>query len=925
MGRRSRPRPAPCNITGRTLSALRGHRAGPAHAFDAVQTGERGGRTVNVMRAAEYVGGLRGLRRLPWLLVLVTGVAHAAPLATLSADVDGDGMAETIDLGADGVVHIAGKPRGEVKLAAAITRGRLAVTHYRGNYYVVAQITAVAAPASPTAAPASPTATPPGGEAVILHADGGSWRELLRFPIGGVGLDHDYGVEIDATPDGIYRYQTRSDIRRCDGKPAYLFAEKFDGARFRRSSALPSNVPDTAPTLAAKLDAARAGPPLLYQAHAASLEVGVGDAGGLVIPRELDDGRLDTLWREELAASTGEGQFFTFEPRATNALARQLRIVPGNPASSATIRSFNRPRKIAVVAAHDAWRIELPDAANDPLGAAYVVDLPQAVAGCVTVILESTYGSPQGTTALAELEVLAEGERSGGGEALLARLVAEGASGATTAAAALGKRGASGAAAIDGELATTTDPGARRRLIGALVGNADPAAAPALAHAATAGWVRDQDLLDVIGALGALGQAQALHDVAANAALPVAARAAAIAQLPTTGTGFALLVDLVAELTGGGAGASGGDGTRELRRAVTERLSAAPAAALGAAVAAQTTAAAAGDLWRAMTRSVRQVPANRAPVLAALLAALPAATDYERRYRLIDELAALGDDAALRALAALFRALPPSAQTAALRQVAVRAIAGTPRPEAVGFVIESVHDRDPGVRLAALAALAGGAADAGDAWHAAGGPDAIDRVIDDAIEDDTWPEVRRRAATALGTRCQRPGPAQALGDAVDEDPDLGVRGDALSALVQCHAAGVAALLPRIWGDAKAPLELRSRAVLEAVALGDPRLAAALVGTFTRWRGEAISSTEALTLAQSAAASIGRLGAPGAARALTDALDDTAFPEIVQAAALGLGALGPACPPAAKAKLVALARSGDQTAVAAKRAAAQCGR
>ena len=862
------------------------------------------------------------------MLVLVAGVAHAAPLATLSDDVDGDGVADAIELGADGVVHIAGKPRGEVKLAAAITHGQLVVTHYRGKAYVVAQFTAVTAPA---ASPISPTAAVPGGEAVILSAAGGSWRELLRFPVGGVGLDHDYGIEIDATPDGIYRYQTRSDIRRCDGKPAYLFAEKFDGTRFRRSSALPSNVPDTAPLLPAKLDPARATPPLLYQAHAASLEVGAGDAGGLAIPRELDDGRLDTLWHEELAASTGEGQFFTFEPRATNVLARQLRIVPGNPASAATIRSFNRPHKIVVVAAHDAWRIELPDAANEPLGAAYVVDLPQAVAGCVTVILESTYGPPQGTTAIAELEVFADGERTGGGEALLAHVIAEGSAGATTAAAALGKRGAQGAAAIEGELATATDPAARRRLIGALAGIADPAAAPSLAHAAAAGWVRDRDLLDVIGALGALHQVQVLHDLAGNDALPVTARTAAVAQLPATGDGFGLLVDLAARLAGGSGAPEAG--TRELRRAVTERLSAAPAAALLAAVATQGTAAAAGDLWRAMTRGVRQAPANRAPVLAALLAALPAATDYERRYRIVDGIAALGDEAALQTLGALFRTLPATAETAALRQVAVAAIAASPRPEAVGFVIESANDRDPGVRLAALAALAGGGADPSNAWQAAGGPEAldqaldqvIDRVIDDAIARDTWPEVRRRAATALGARCQRPGPAHALGDAVLHDRDLGVRGDALGALVQCHAAGTAELLAQIWDDARAPIELRSRAVLEAVALGDAKVAAELVGKFTRWRGEAISSAAALALAQSAAASIGRLAAPGAARALIDALDDTAFPEIVQAAALGLGALGPACPPAAKAKLTALARQDERSTLAARRAAAQCGR
>ncbi|HET9621857.1 MAG TPA: HEAT repeat domain-containing protein, partial [Kofleriaceae bacterium] len=167
---------------------------------------------------------------------------------------------------------------------------------------------------------------------------------------------------------------------------------------------------------------------------------------------------------------------------------------------------------------------------------------------------------------------------------------------------------------------------------------------------------------------------------------------------------------------------------------------------------------------------------------------------------------------------------------------------------------------------------------------------------------------------------------------VARDPDLAVRGDALGALVACRAAGVAALLARIWRDDKAPVELRSRAVIEAIALDDPAQAAALVDEFRRWRGEAINSAEALSLAQSAAAAIGRLHPPGAARALTDALDDTAFPEIVQAAALALGALGPACPAEAKAKLARIAQSKsddgvstEQAASAARRAAAQCGR
>ena len=462
------------------------------------------------------------------------------------------------------------------------------------------------------------------------------------------------------------------------------------------------------------------------------------------------------------------------------------------------MRSFNRPRRLAIVAAHGAWRVELPDAANEPPGAAYAIDLPEPVAGCVTVVLEATYGPAQGATAIAELEVFADGERGGGGDALLAHIVAEGAAGAVTAAATLARRGAAGAAAIDGELAATTDPATRRRLIHALAGIADPAAVPALGRAAAAGWVRDQDLLDVIAALGALGQAQELHDLAARGSLPVAARAAAIAQLPVTGPGLALLVDL--------AGAGG----RELRRAVIDRLSGAPAAALLAAVANEGRPAAAGDLWRAMTRGARLTPAARGPVLAAMLAALPAAADYERRYRLIDGIAALGDADAMATLDSVFREPPASAERSALRQVALRAIGSAPRPEALRFVLDSVRDRDPGVRLAALAALAGGDGDAAGppagapagAWSAAGKADprsgaigdAIDSAIADASADDDWPEVRRRAVTALGSRCPRKVPVQALDDALDEDPDLGVRGDALSALVQCRAPAP----PRGW-------------------------------------------------------------------------------------------------------------------------------
>ena len=88
----------------------------------------------------------------------------------------------------------------------------------------------------------------------------------------------------------------------------------------------------------------------------------------------------------------------------------------------------------------------------------------------------------------------------------------------------------------------------------------------------------------------------------------------------------------------------------------------------------------------------------------------------------------------------------------------------------------------------------------------------------------------------------------------------------------------------------------------------------------------MTSAEALALAENAAYAIGRLAPPGAGDALLAAADDGSFPEIVAAAATGLGLMGPACPAKAQAKLRDLANSEDQQIQpAAVRAAAQCGK
>jgi len=815
--------------------------------------------------------------------------AHAAPIGKASLDVDGDGKPNDLELDADGSLRVDGTKRATLDVRAANASFEAAKTS-SGLWLVVEA----------------------GEKAFVVNAR--TWQLAATTQLGGVGLDREYSIDVDATPEGIFRYQKRHDVKRCDGKPAYLFAERLDA---KGPATPPLGIPANAPVLTAKPDPTAVAP-IIYQARATSHQAGATDAGGLAIPSELDDGNPATVWREDLPSS-GEGQFFTFTPRVESARAQAIRIVPGNPSSSATMRQYNRPKAIAIVTAREAWRVELQDAGTQPLGTAYVIDLPQPVTGCVTVILESVHGRPQGTTAIAELQIFAEGERNGGGEALLARVVAEGKGGDVAAAAALSKRGAAAATALDAELTKTTDAGARRRLVGALAKINDPAATPALVRAASSGWVRDKDLLDVIAALGASGQAQALKELAAKGGTPVEIRVAAAAQIKPTGSGYDALVDLA------------GKGPREVRRAVLERLALAPAAQLAQTAGSQTDAAAAGDIWRALTRRARSHGDERASAVTAMTAALASATDYERRYRLIDGIAAYGDAPALRVLERVLVALPTAPQSSALRQVAVRSIASSPRAEATTIVIALARDADPGVRLAALAALASAETDVAGTWHAADGPDAIDRVIINGLTVDTWPEVRRRAAMALGARCQRPGPARALADAIAKDPAIDVRTDALTALVQCKASGIRELLVKTWSDGKAPIELRERAVSLAVMLEDPALGPPLVVAFNNWRGEALSSAASLRLAQQAAVALGQLfalgqlDATGSVQALMAALDDSAFPEIVSQAALGLGALGKKCPAAAKTKLLAIARSNQQAASAARHAAGQCGR
>src|SRR5262249_41221488 len=154
-----------------------------------------------------------------------------------------------------------------------------------------------------------------------------------------------------------------------------------------------------------------------------------------------------------------------------------------------------------------------------------------------------------------------------------------------------------------------------------LVAIRDPAAGPLLARAAAQGWVRDHDLLDVIAALATMSQPQQLRDLARKRDLPIEARIAAVRALAAS-PDRAMLLELA------------GAGPRELRHAVIDALTELPIATLIQAAQTAPHARSAGDVWRAVTRRGHSVAADRAAALAALVAALPEAADYDRRYRL---------------------------------------------------------------------------------------------------------------------------------------------------------------------------------------------------------------------------------------------------------------------------------------------------
>jgi hypothetical protein len=812
-------------------------------------------------------------------IAALPALAHADPSATLTADVDGDGAADTLRL----------EPPGQLTIELAKGGGQL-VPFAASGELTEARLAAGGPPSARVV-----VATARIGrrwEAVALGATrpGAALAELWRGPVGPTD-DDEYEQWLDADAGGLVRYQARADQRRCDGAAIALFRERWDA---KAKAFVPAGAATVAPPAgAAAVRAVPTGPGLpagWYRAATASAAAGATDAGMLTAPRALGDGDPATAWRSP-AGDDGVGTVWGFRATVSGGKAAAIRVVPsgdGDPQAA-------RPARLIVLAATGAATIDLPDAiaTRAPRGQAYTAQLPTPLDGCVSIVLADVYrGRGRGAaTAIAELAVIADVEQTpeGAGPILTAQVAAGGLAG-ESAARMLVAQGAPAVVAIRAALVGATGD-ARRRLWLALIQIRDPGVAGPLAEALTAGEVpedRAGAAAATLAAIGGDGQRVLVELIGGRA--PSAVQQAAVDALAA--------VDLPA--------LAARAGTATPRPAGWRAVATLPMATLiGLARAAPTTRPPRTCGARSAGGGRRRA-ADRAAAIAELLAALAnAGKSYALRYRLLGALAPIADGAALATVAAAIARLPDAPAGHALARVAARGLAAN--PAAADALVALVAARDPGTRLEAVRGLTAAASDPR-------GDDAIAAVL----AGDDWPALRQAAAAGLGQRCARPAPAAALIAAVAADAHVPVRVEAVAALGQCPSRAVDARLLAWVDDGAQPVPVRDRAL---AAYGErPGAEVAVLARFAAWRGQAFSDDVALRLAIRAATVLGARGAAMAGPELLAAARDTAFPELAAAAVRALGALGPACPAEAAAVLRGLVGADDQMQALAARAA-----
>lgn len=778
----------------------------------------------------------------------------------------------------------------------------------------------------------------PTRRAALVEWAGGKLDLAWSGAVGPQGPDGEWSVEVEFQDEWVVRYESKPGVVRCDDRPVRLNRRRFDfgDGKWKPLSTDPPPPPAGASTLRAVRGAAGAPEgfdtatrPTVMTFRVASTDADDGGtAEGLDPPVELDDGDLATAWAESRAQSSGVGEFFTAKGRAATYEIVALRIVPGDAASAKAFHEANRLKRLHLYTdGAQAFVIEFPDdpgARPETFAEPWWVVFPKPLASrCLTVVIDAVYPSSTNRTAIAEMVVLTDLDGPGG-PTRLAEIVAAGGRDAEPAAKALAARGRAGALALETAIARQgRTPAEKRNLRLALAQLGDPEGADQLA-AGLADAPDDEagrrDAAKYEEALAAMGLAAlpALWGLLGDERAPDHARAAAarlIGALPDATARRALVEAL-------------GQGSRELRAAVTRALGGRPAAELEAALADALEAAGApdadgspeaiareADRWKVVALLASRgtapaaSPAARAEAAAAVAARLGGARSYELRYRLVQAAVAFHDEAPAREAVARVLAGDPEP---ALRLVAVEGLREAQGADVLPLLMRALEDVDAGVRATALEALA-----------PRGGDPALDEAIARRLAEDGWPLVRRQAAAALGSRCGRAAAAEALYAAALRDATDDVRDAALGALVECRDPRIGAKLLAVAHDRRLPRERRTAALRLVIKLGDRALVPKLIELFADARKEAFGSEDGVYVAVQAAKTLGALGDPAATEPLIQALEDATHPNIQAAAAWGLGSL---CGPRTVAALRrALGSEHRQVTYAARQSLSRCGR
>lgn len=787
--------------------------------------------------------------------------ASPVPLTNVQLDVDGDGRADSVTVSIDG--------RVAVRRADGIPEA-LSFTPLTPLSAAFVEIWSGKAGARFLRIEGRTTS---GGRLLMLSAlRGGRLSEIHNGPIGPIGRDAEYSVEVKLVNGELLRYQTAPAVRRCDGETR-LFLERYsETAGFVAAPEL------TLPAAEARvLSTANAGPadlkapPLgIYRYVAASLQAGIVRADMLTPPRELFDGNRGTAWR---VAGDPRGAFVTAQSDGSGHSVRALRI------ESAAANQGALPQKLLLFFDDKPpLRVDLSPAA--PGGVQWLV-LPEPIAcRCLSVAVLAGAGKPP--TALAELSIYSELDGNAGTKALVDRVARGSSTDAATAARTLqelsqksppiGPELVEAAAAILGTPDVSTE--SRRRLEELLLAVAE---SPSLAEAPRArvgelilaglqklSQADRTTRLSSLRRAGKFGEGVLSRLVLDDKLLPEQ-RAEALALLRCLPDGHPTLSQVQSAIAS------------SLPAAGTPVADAAPLKVAAALVNALTAAQAGCPDAAARARLVEDLVALW-PRLPADGASSPTATaQFVVRYRLLQGLERLAS--ATPSAAALLTKIAESEPEPVLRQTAARALValkqGTP---GIGLA-----DRDAGVRLATLAAL----------QSAMQGPEgaALLPAVEERLSSDGWPQVRRVAAEVRAAACP-PKPAQPAPQVASlrkalADSDGEVQKLALIGVTRCEGAGALDVLIRVaeGKDARSRESAASLRGLGCALVARHGLSAPGLDAAMRSRAHKAAQTALLDLFQDPSADERSAAALSQCmRGLGDAGDGSDLPGLVDVAA-----------------------------------------